>query len=123
MPVNETIDLQRNLQRELGMPLDRIFMNGIYPELFTDEEAVVLREHAERRTATAPTRSRRAAARGPARGRVGAPPGDRAPRAARAPRATEAGQEPVELPFLFRPQLDMDAVEDLADDVEEQLDR
>jgi len=37
MPVNETLDLQRNLKRELGLKLDRVFMNGLYPELFDDE--------------------------------------------------------------------------------------
>ena len=31
MPVNETLDLQRRLDGELGMRLDRIIMNGIYP--------------------------------------------------------------------------------------------
>ena len=39
MPVNETLDLRRNLQEELGLDLDRIFMNGLYPELFSDDEA------------------------------------------------------------------------------------
>src|SRR6266513_2210987 len=38
MPVNETIDLQKNLESELGIELERIFMNGIYPELFSDAE-------------------------------------------------------------------------------------
>src|SRR5688572_14852855 len=53
MPVNETVDLQRNLQAELGLPLDRIFMNGLYPHLFTDDEAGVLRERAEDDAGTA----------------------------------------------------------------------
>ena len=39
MPVNETLDLQRNLHEELGLDLDRVFMNGLYPELFSDDEA------------------------------------------------------------------------------------
>src|SRR5256885_2526474 len=30
MPVNETIDLQKSLKRELGLNLDRILLNGIY---------------------------------------------------------------------------------------------
>jgi hypothetical protein len=34
---------------------------------------------------------------------------------------SETGAQPVELPFLFRPELDMDAVHDLADEIEEQL--
>jgi anion-transporting ArsA/GET3 family ATPase len=119
MPVNETIDLQRNLEQELGLPLDLIFMNGIYPELFTDAEAAVLREHAGQNS-----------------NGNGDPPGvvrRAAMRAAisehrRASAHTEqlerltagSGQDPVQLPFLFQPQLDMDAVEELADRIEEQ---
>ena len=119
MPVNETIDLQRNLKRELGVPLDRIFMNGLYPQLFTDPEAATLRERADsngngsdplgviRQAAlrAAVSEHRRATANTEQLERL----------------ADESGQDPVELPFLFRPQLDMDAVEDLADEIEEQL--
>jgi anion-transporting ArsA/GET3 family ATPase len=119
MPVNETIDLQRNLQQDLGLPLDLILMNGIYPELFTDSEAAVLRDQAEqdsngngdplgvaRRAAmrAALSEHRRATAHVEQLERL----------------ATGTGQDPVELPFLFRPQLDMDAVEELADRIEEQ---
>jgi hypothetical protein len=118
MPVNETIDLQRNLEREMGVPLDRIFMNGLYPQLFEDEEAATLRERADtngngsdqlgviRQAAlrAALSEHRRATANTEQLERL----------------AQESGQDPVQLPFLFRPQLDMDAVEDLADEIEEQ---
>jgi anion-transporting ArsA/GET3 family ATPase len=119
MPVNETIDLQHNLEREMGVPLDRIFMNGLYPQLFNDEEAATLRERADsngngsdplgvlRQAAlrAAVSEHRRATANTEQLERL----------------AEGSGQDPVELPFLFRPQLDMDAVEDLADEIEEQL--
>jgi anion-transporting ArsA/GET3 family ATPase len=119
MPVNETIDLQRNLDQELGLPLDLIFMNGIYPELFTDAEAVTLRDRADqdlngngdplgvaRRAAlrAAISEHRRASAHTEQLERL----------------AGGSGQDPVQLPFLFRPLLDMDAVEELADRIEEQ---
>ena len=119
MPVNETIDLQRNLKHDLGLPLDLILMNGIYPQLFTDSEAAVLREQSEqdssgngdplgvaRRAAmrAAVSEHRRASAHVQQLERL----------------ATGSGQDPVELPFLFHPQLDMDAVEELADRIEEQ---
>jgi anion-transporting ArsA/GET3 family ATPase len=119
MPVNETIDLQRSLEREIGVPLDAIFMNGIYPQLFTDAEAEALRAHGEdgadadgdplaaaRRAAlrAAISEHRRASGHAEQLERL----------------AEGSGQEPVELPFLFRPQLDMDAVEALADTIEEQ---
>ena len=119
MPVNETIDLQRNLKQDLGLPLDLILMNGIYPQLFTDSEAEALKEHVEhaangngepldvaRRAAmrAAVSEHRRATANAEQLQRL----------------AEGAGRQPVALPFLFRPQLDMDAVEELADYIEEQ---
>jgi anion-transporting ArsA/GET3 family ATPase len=113
MPVNETLDLRRNLQEELGLGLDQIFMNGLYPELFSDDEAATLRERLD-------------AADG-----AGAPVLRAAIRAALSEhrRATaqqeqlqrlraESGEEVVELPFLFRPQVDMEAVSELADVIE-----
>src|SRR4029078_8241946 len=47
MPVNETLDLQRNLKSELGLKPDRVFMHGMYPHLFRDHEARLLSERAE----------------------------------------------------------------------------
>jgi anion-transporting ArsA/GET3 family ATPase len=118
MPVNETLDLQRSLKRELGMKLDQVFMNGVYPDLFSEAEAKLLREMLEndgdtngteaiRRAAlkAAVSEHRRATANREQLGRL------------------EEGlrKDVVELPYLFRPQLDMGAVELLADRIEEQL--
>jgi anion-transporting ArsA/GET3 family ATPase len=119
MPVNETLDLQGRLQDELGIDLDRIFMNGIYPQLFSDDEAGVLREHADANGNGSDSLAtlRRAAVRAAVSEHRRATSNHE-----QLERLTqEAGQVPVALPFLFRPQLDMDAVEDLADDIEEQL--
>ncbi|HZO58970.1 MAG TPA: ArsA-related P-loop ATPase [Solirubrobacterales bacterium] len=119
MPVNETVDLQRNLDRDLGLPLDLVLMNGIYPELFTDAEAAVLRDHAEQDAngnGDPAGTARRAAVRAALseHRRAGA-------NTEQLERLAEGtGQDPVELPFLFRPQLDMEAVEELADRIEEQ---
>jgi anion-transporting ArsA/GET3 family ATPase len=119
MPVNETVDLQRNLKQDLGLPLDMVFMNGLYPQLFTDEEAGVLREHAEHDAngngdALAPARRAavRAAISEHRRATANAQQLERL--------AQGTGRQPVTLPFLFRPQLDMDAVEELANGIEEQ---
>jgi anion-transporting ArsA/GET3 family ATPase len=119
MPVNETLDLRRSLQQELGLDLDRIFMNGLYPELFSDEEAALLHERVDGD----------AAANG-----AGSPVLRAALRAAVSEhrRATaqqeqlerlraESGEEVLALPFLFRPQIDMEAVEELADVIEDEL--
>ncbi len=122
MPVNETIDLQRNLKRDLGLPLDRIFMNGIYPRLFTDPEAAVLREHAEHSNGNGSDPlavARRAALRAAvAEHRRATANHEQLERLAQG-----SGEDPVKLPFLFEPQLDMGAVQDLADEIEEQLRR
>ena len=105
MPVNETIDLQRNLKQELGLRLDLIFMNGIYPELFT------------RRRGGGPARARRAglerqwrparrrAPRRGARGGLGAPARERAHGAARAARQRDrdrTGRAAVPVPAAAR---------------------
>jgi len=39
MPVNETIDLGERLRSEVGVGVDSIVVNGLYPERFTLEEA------------------------------------------------------------------------------------
>jgi anion-transporting ArsA/GET3 family ATPase len=119
MPVNETIDLQRNLKRELGLRLDLILMNGIYPELFTDAEAARLREHRDRdndRDEDPLEIARRAAERAAiSEHRRASGHTEQLERL-----AAGSGQDPVELPFLFDPQIDMGAVEVLADEIEEQ---
>ena len=38
MPVNETAGLERDLTGEIGMSVDRIFCNGLYPDLFSEDE-------------------------------------------------------------------------------------
>ncbi len=39
MPVNESASLEAALRDEVGMAVDRVFMNGLYPERFSREEA------------------------------------------------------------------------------------
>ncbi|MBF0227492.1 MAG: ArsA family ATPase [Desulfobacterales bacterium] len=38
LPVNETIELQAIAENELKMPVKAIFINGIYPKIFTEED-------------------------------------------------------------------------------------
>jgi anion-transporting ArsA/GET3 family ATPase len=120
MPVNETLDLQRNLKRELGLKLDEIFMNGLYPELFDDDEAETLREHLERESTSNGAGAdviRRAALRAAVSEHRRA--SSHREQLARLQEGVR--KDIVELPFLFRPQLDMGAVEDLADRIEAQV--
>lgn len=116
MPVNETLDLRRSLREELGLDLDEIFMNGLYPELFGDDEAAEMRELLAREEAAngegsplaraalraALSEHRRATAQQEQLGRL----------------RSESGEQVLALPFLFRPRLDMDAVGELADAIE-----
>jgi anion-transporting ArsA/GET3 family ATPase len=111
MPVNETLDLRRNLQEELGLDLDEIFMNGLYPELFTDEEAEILRDRLESANGEVTLRAALRAAISEHRRAT-------AQRQQLERMRAESGEDVVELPFLFRPQIDMDAVEELADVIE-----
>jgi len=118
MLVNETLDLQRNLKRVLGLKLDQVFMNGIYPDLFDDREANLLREMLERdgdANGTDPIR----------RGALKAAASEHRRATSHREQLTrlEEGlrKDVVELPFVFRPQLDMGAVELLADQMEGQL--
>ena len=113
MPVNETLDLRRILEDELGIDLDGIFMNGLYPELFADDEATAMRDClqaangegsalAQAALRAALSEHRRATAQQEQLDRLRA----------------ESGEQVLELPFLFRPQLDMNAVDELADVIE-----
>jgi anion-transporting ArsA/GET3 family ATPase len=118
MPVNETLDLQRNLKSELGLKLDRVFMNGMYPELFGDDEARLLSERAEQDAAG---NGNGALQRGALRAAISEYRRAKAQREQLERLRKGVRKSVVELPFLFRPQLDMSAVEDLAGTVEEGL--
>lgn len=43
MPVNESASLERELREEIGIAVDRVYMNGLYPERFTGPELEQLR--------------------------------------------------------------------------------
>lgn len=118
MPVNETLDLQRNLKSDLGLKLDRVFMNGLYPELFSDDEAAILREQLEREPAG---NGGGALRRGALRAAISEHRRATAQREQLARLRKGVRRGVVELPFVFRPQLDMNAVEELAERVEASL--
>jgi anion-transporting ArsA/GET3 family ATPase len=39
MPVNETATLEQELREEIGVAVDRVYVNALYPERFSNEEA------------------------------------------------------------------------------------
>jgi anion-transporting ArsA/GET3 family ATPase len=105
MPVNESAALERDLRSEVGVAVDRIYMNGLYPERFSKQEAAQLEDLA---------REDDGAFRAAARAAVSEHNRARSQRAqlARLRRRVEA---PVKtLPFLFEPQLDVEAARSLA---------
>jgi anion-transporting ArsA/GET3 family ATPase len=119
MPVNETLDLRRNLHEELGLELDRVFMNGLYPELFSEDEATTLRERVERDEAANGDGS--VVLRAALRAALSEYRRATAQREQLQRLRDESGEDVVELPFLFRPQVDMDAVAELADVIEDKV--
>lgn len=105
MPVNESAALERELRDEVGVAVDRVYMNGLYPERFGNEEAARLAELAA---------AEDGAARAAARAALSEHERARCQRAqlARLRRRVEA---PVKtLPFLFEPELGVEAARRLA---------
>ncbi len=105
MPVNESATLERDLRDEVGVAVDRVYMNGLYPERFSPKEAERLAELAG---------GENGAVRAAARAAVSEHNRARSQRAqlARLRRRVEA---PVKtLPFLFEPELGVEAAERLA---------
>ena len=105
MPVNETAALERDLRSDVGVSVDRIYMNGLYPQRFSNQEAERLVELAE---------GENGAVRAAARAGISEHRRARSQRAqlARLRRRVEA---PVRaLPFLFEPELGVDSARRLA---------
>jgi anion-transporting ArsA/GET3 family ATPase len=105
MPVNETAALERDLRDEVGVAVDRIYLNGLYPERFSKAEAARLTGLAE---------GENGAARAAARAALSEHERARSQRAqlARLRRRVEA---PVKtLPFLFEPELGPEAARRLS---------
>jgi anion-transporting ArsA/GET3 family ATPase len=105
MPVNETAALEHDLRTEVGIAVDRIYMNGLYPERFSKKEAERLAELA---------RGEDGGFRPAARAAVSEHGRARSQRAqlARLRRRVEA---PVKtLPFLFEPEIGVEGARSLA---------
>ena len=105
MPVNETAALERDLSGAIGVSVDRIYMNGLYPDRFDADEAERIAGAAEGadgevRAALLEAVSERHRAR------------CQAEQLARLAELTEA---PITtLPYLFEPELGLEQVRDLA---------
>lgn len=105
MPVNESAALEHDLREEVGVAVDRIYMNGLYPERFSRAEAEQLAELAA---------TENGAVRAAARAALSEHGRARSQRAQLA-RLRRRVRTPVKsLPFLFEPDLGPEAARALA---------
>jgi anion-transporting ArsA/GET3 family ATPase len=105
MPVNESASLEDSLTNEVGMSVDRIYMNALYPQRFSKGEFEELERAADDADGQAKAAIRAALSE------------HRRCRSQRAQlqRLKRAVSTPVKtLPFVFKPQLDVPSLERLA---------
>jgi anion-transporting ArsA/GET3 family ATPase len=105
MPVNESATLEETLRDEVGMAVDRVYMNALYPERFSKDEASEL-ERAVDEADGAARAAVRAALSEYRRSRSQREQLQRLKRAVSVPVKT--------LPFVFKPSLDVPSLERLA---------
>jgi anion-transporting ArsA/GET3 family ATPase len=113
MPVNETVDFERGLQHELAMELDAVVVNALYPERFDGEEAERIEQAAAADGSPGVEAALKAALFEHRRART--------QRAELARLSRELGREPLTLPFLFEPELDLSSFEELSTKLEAEL--
>ena len=112
MPVNETIELGGRLREDMGMEIDTVVVNGVYPQRFAAEEAKRLAA-LDGRVAAGTRSAVDIALAGFHRAR------DQRNEVGRLRRAVDA---PVRtLPFLFQPDLGAAEVEQLSRELEQRL--
>jgi anion-transporting ArsA/GET3 family ATPase len=105
MPVNESAALEHDLREEVGVAVDRVYMNGLYPERFSRAEAERLAEVAA---------GEDGAVRAAARAALSEQSRARSQRA-QLSRLRRRVQAPVKsLPFLFEPELGVEAARRLS---------
>jgi anion-transporting ArsA/GET3 family ATPase len=108
MPVNETAKIERDLAERVGVPVDRIYCNGLYPERFDDAEVERIGEadgdvlvRAASRAAVSEARRARA-------------------QREQLARLEELCSAPVTtLPFLFEPEIGVEQIRALAGGIED----
>jgi anion-transporting ArsA/GET3 family ATPase len=105
MPVNETAALERSLTEDVGVAVDQVYMNAMYPERFSEQEAEKLARVLEI-TEGPPQAAVRAAVSEQRRARSQRAQLQRLERSVSVPIRT--------LPFIFKPRLDVPALKRLA---------
>jgi hypothetical protein len=113
MPVNETLELGGRLEQAVGLGLDAVVVNALYPERYSAGEAKMLRSAAENGLEPEALGAVRAALAEHERA---------ASQQAHVKRLRkEAGAPVLELPLLFEPQVGLDEYHYLADELGEAL--
>jgi anion-transporting ArsA/GET3 family ATPase len=105
MPVNESAVLETELRDEVGVAIDRIYMNALYPERFSRDEAKRI-EEASDQAGPAVAAALRAALSEHRRAR--------SQRAQLSRLRRRVGSPVKTLPFVFEPELGVDGVQELA---------
>ena len=108
MPVNESGLLERELTGDVGIAVDRVYMNGLFPERFSNADAERLAAVGEPADTGVPA-AVRAALREHRRAGAHRAQLDRLMRTVEAPITT--------LPFIFEPELDEEGLRELAAEV------
>jgi anion-transporting ArsA/GET3 family ATPase len=111
MPVNEVVELERALRDEMGLALDAVIVNALLPERFDDEEAERIEQvvngssGVEAALKAALFEHRRAETQ----------------RAELERLRSELRRDPITLPYLFQPELDLRSFETLSAELEAKL--
>jgi anion-transporting ArsA/GET3 family ATPase len=110
MPVNETVELERELRDELGMELDAVVVNALLPERFDPDEAERIEQAAASNGSPGVDAALKAALFEHRRSRTQRAELERLSR--------ELRRQPLTLPFLFDPDLGLRSFELLSADLE-----
>ena len=113
MPVNETLELGDRLVEAVGLGLDAVVVNGVYPERYTKAEAETLRAAANDGLDPEALSALRAALSEHERARAQRVHVRRLKR--------DAGAPVLTLPFLFEPEVGLPQYERLASELERKL--
>jgi anion-transporting ArsA/GET3 family ATPase len=113
MPVNETLELGPRLEQAVGLGLDAVIVNGLYPKRYTKAEADALRNAAANGLEPDAQVAVRAALTQHERSRQ--------QRAHVRRLRKEAGAPVLELPMLFEPEIGLEEYEYLAGELEAEL--
>jgi anion-transporting ArsA/GET3 family ATPase len=108
MPVNETASLERSLTEEVGVAVDRVYMNGLYPERFSKPEL----ERLESASAQADEGVRDACRAALSESRRASAQHEQLARLA------ELVDAPLRtLPFIFKPEVGVEEIRELAGEI------